>query len=195
MPSTPDLKLALRRQLRQRRRDIDATSRLRAAERIAAILEDLPGLREARHIATYIAADAEIDPDVANRSLRKLGKDIYLPVIRPGNQLEFARWQLNDALVPNKLGIPEPPPAAERRAAQALDLVLLPLVGWSPGGTRLGMGGGFYDRSLGNAPGLTKVGLAFEVQRMDSLPEEQWDVRMDFVVTESALHDCRDGVH
>jgi 5-formyltetrahydrofolate cyclo-ligase len=67
----------------------------------------------------------------------------------------------------------------------------MPLVGWDRQGGRLGMGGGFYDRALAGIKGPLLVGLAHAVQEVPQVPIDDWDVPLDFVVTESALHQCR----
>ena len=85
----------------------------------------------------------------------------------------------------------EPPPAAARRSANELDIIFLPLVGWDEFGNRLGMGGGFYDRTLAGVRQPLLVGLAHDCQRAERVPREAWDISMDFVATGSALVRCQ----
>lgn len=183
-------KAVLRRQLRQQRQALDATQRADAAAAVGEHLTTLPALLKANHIATYFAADGEIDPAVAVRLLRERGKHIYLPVIRERNTLAFALWAPEDELAPNRFGIPEPLTQAEAVHAKALDALLLPLVGWDRRGARLGMGGGFYDRSLQGAGPVLKIGLAYACQHVPVLPVESWDISLDYVATEEELVDC-----
>ena len=70
-------------------------------------------------------------------------------------------------------------------------IIVLPLVGWDRQGTRLGMGGGYYDRSLAGVSGPLLAGLAYSVQESTVLPRDQWDVPLDIVVTEDCVHCCR----
>jgi 5-formyltetrahydrofolate cyclo-ligase len=72
-----------------------------------------------------------------------------------------------------------------------LDIILLPLVAWDTQGHRLGMGGGYYDRSLAGVQNVIKVGLALELQKVEALVTEPWDIRMDFVATENGLIQCQ----
>lgn len=104
--------------------------------------------------------------------------------------MHFALWEQGALLQENRYGIPEPGPQYPLRPAQDLDMVLMPLVGWSKNGARLGMGGGFYDRALAGATGPVRIGLGFECQQAEQVPTEGWDIPMDFVVTESAVYTC-----
>jgi len=104
---------------------------------------------------------------------------------------EFADWTPSQPLRDNRFGIGEPTGPA--RALKQLDLLLLPLVGFSDDGGRLGMGGGFYDRTLGalkleERPLL--LGLAYAAQQVEILPMDPWDVRLDGVLTERGLLRC-----
>ena len=193
MHTTSNSKSTLRRQLRQRRQALGDRERGDAAHRIGSRLATMPALADSQHIASYLAADGEIDPTEGVSRLREEGKSIYLPVIRPDNSLLFAIWQEGDELLPNRFDIPEPPQPAPLHHARDLDAILMPLVAWDRRGLRLGMGGGFYDRSLEGAAQVLKIGLAFELQQVAALPAEPWDVALDYVVTESALYDCRAG--
>jgi len=148
-----------------------------------------------RHIAAYLASDGEIDPLPLIQRLWQLGKKLYLPVISPfsKNKLWFARFEPGDRLVFNRYGIPEP---ERRRLIKPcnLDLVFTPLVAFDTKGHRLGMGGAFYDRSfafLGKRTRLHKpklVGLAYEFQKQDTIRVNSWDIPLNAVVTETAIH-------
>ncbi len=183
-------KQQLRLDLRQRRRALSITQRQNASRQLLSQLTALPGWAQCQRVAGYIAADCEIDPGPLLDHLHQAGRFTYLPVIQEDAQLLFAPWHPGDVLVPNKFGIPEPLPERARVTAQEIDALLIPLVGWDRTGGRLGMGGGFYDRSLAATKAL-KIGLAFAIQEVESLPREPWDVAMDFVATETCLHDCR----
>lgn len=187
--ATPS-KAELRTLLRQRRRNIPALQREQAAAATAARIRELPGWQSCQRLALYSPADAEIDPQPIARAARARGIALFLPVIQPGRNLLFARWEPGQALHANHLGIPEPPADAERCPVDAIDIILLPLVGWDRSGSRLGMGGGFYDRTLHNArPGLV-TGLGYAAQESPRLPRENWDIGMDYVLTEEELVRC-----
>ncbi|RMG30601.1 MAG: 5-formyltetrahydrofolate cyclo-ligase [Gammaproteobacteria bacterium] len=187
----------LRRRLRQARNALSAAARRSAAERVAEHLLGLTCFRNARRIAAYLATDGELDPAPIVRCARAMGKEIYLPVLLPvgPRRLWFAPWPPEAPLACNRYGIPEPVRAARTRVSpHCLDLVLTPLVGFDAAGHRLGMGGGYYDRTFAFLrrhrhwchPRL--VGLAYECQRLQCLPVHPWDVPLAGVVTESGWH-------
>ena len=191
MPDSSSDKASLRDMLRRRRKALSPAEQCTAARGLADRITRLPRWDSARTVALYLSADGEIDTAAVATLARNAGKEIYLPVIREDDSLGFARWARGAELTPNRYNIPEPPAGAIHREPGELDIMLLPLVGWDRSGGRLGMGGGFYDRTLANVRGPTLVGCAHSVQEVDHLPLEAWDVRLAFVATESALHDCR----
>lgn len=181
---------ALRRDLRARRRALPPTARIAAAEALAARLLALPFAPDSGHVAGYWASDGEIALHVWQLRLPP-GLRYCLPVLADEGLLRFAPWRPGEDLVANRYGIPEPA-AGETLPASAMALIVVPLVGFDAAGHRLGMGGGWYDRSLafrrdaGAPPWL--VGAGFATQRVDALPTEAWDVPLDAVCTESDTH-------
>lgn len=164
-----------------------ANTRLRAQRRAQSRLVRLACFRRARHVGTYHAVGAEIDPAGIPRLA---GQRFYLPVVT-GNYMRFAA---DDAprMARNRFGIPEPI-QTRRMPPGILDLVIVPLMGFDCACNRLGTGGGFYDRSFAyrlNRPhaGPRLVGLAFDCQQVAELPVAEWDVPLDMVVTESGVH-------
>jgi 5-formyltetrahydrofolate cyclo-ligase len=150
-------------------------------------------LLRASHVAAYLAADGELDPASLFPALQAGRRRLYLPVLRahPELKLWFLHHPPGGSLIPNRFGIPEPPLHHRHiRLPWALDLILLPLVAFDRECNRLGMGGGFYDRTLAylrhcrhwRKPRL--VGVAHECQRVESLPTRPWDVGLDMVITE-----------
>ena len=183
-------KTRLRQQLRQQRQRLSARERDAAAIMIAANTVALPTWPEIGTVAIYSANDGEADPlPLARRALEQ-GRHLFLPVIQADSSLQFARWEPGDTLIDNKYGIGEPGPHIPRVSVAAIDLVCMPVVGWSYDGTRLGMGGGFYDRTLKHPSDTTTLGLGYECQHCDEIPCEVWDVRLQWIATESGLHQC-----
>lgn len=187
-PTDAVSKRQLRRTLRAHRRQLTPIAQKVAAQRMARAALRQPWFIRAKHIAFYIAADGELDPMPLLRQAAARGKHVYLPVLRPGNRLWFGAYRVGMRMRLNRFGIPEP---AERawRAPWALDLVLLPLVGFDRRGGRLGMGGGFYDRTFafwrrGGRPLPKLLGLAHHFQEVDQLPREPWDVPLAAVITD-----------
>lgn len=187
----------LRRVLRQRRRALSRSQQRLAARNLYRQLAQQPHFRRARHIALYLPSDGEIDPRPLLAAAQRRGKHTYLPVLSawPRTKMVFQRITRHEKLAGNRFRILEPRPQPKRqRKVWALDLVLLPLVGFDDQGGRLGMGGGFYDRSLAylqrrrqwRTPRL--LGLAHECQRVDRLAMASWDVPLQATVTDRAWY-------
>jgi 5-formyltetrahydrofolate cyclo-ligase len=190
-------KIEIRQRLRQCRRELSADAREKAAEAVATRLAHTRLFHQSRDIAYYLPADGELDTAAIAEHLHHSHKHGYLPVLsRIGHdRLWFALAKTDARFGENRYGILEPRvPARELVRAQALDLILLPLVGFDTRGHRLGMGGGYYDRSLAflrarqhwRRPRL--IGLAFECQKLAAVPHDDWDVPLDAIVTETALY-------
>lgn len=184
---------AVRRLMRAHRRALSRPRQAAAARRLAAAVAGSALFRTSRHIAFYVAADGEIDPSPVCRLARTLGKSVYLPRLHPlhRQRMDFAAYRPGDPLRRNRYGIPEPRRNARLLPSWRLDLVLLPLVAFDARGNRLGMGGGFYDRTFardsrklrGRLPAL--AGLAHGLQEVACLPARPWDVRLDAVFSDS----------
>jgi 5-formyltetrahydrofolate cyclo-ligase len=115
------------------------------------------------------------------------GKRIALPRVQ-GEQLQF-HWVASPAeLEAGSFGILEPAAGAPA-AGNAFDLLLVPGLAFDRQGGRLGRGKGFYDRFLAGARGI-RVGVCFEDQIVGEVPMDPHDLRMDFVVTPSAIFRC-----
>lgn len=177
---------ALRRTLRQRRRNLTRHQQQRAARQLADLALRRPELARARDIALYLPQDGEISPLPLLDALLAQGRRIYLPVLRPGSQLRFRRYPAA-RMRSNRFGIPEP--LGRDYRPRQLDLVFLPLVGFDRYGGRLGMGGGYYDRSFAFVRGgilrqPLLVGLGHAFQEVARLPVEPWDVPLAAIATE-----------
>lgn len=192
-PSTHSQTDRLRSELRGKRRGLTPAQQQQAAARLADRLSALPVFRTSRRIACYLPNDGEIDPRLLMERILARRQRCYLPVLSPlrGEPLWFAPVTEDTPMDVNRFGIPEPVvPFRQQVRAQALDLILMPLVGFDTRGNRIGMGGGFYDRSLGflvhrrhwQHPRL--LGLAHELQRIDHIEPRPWDVPLDGIVTD-----------
>ena len=185
----------LRRELRQRRRALSRRQQRDAAERLCQQLRRLPELQRARRVALYLPNDGEIDPTPLLDWLQRRGVRAYLPVLMPlaDNRLWFVHYHAATPMVRNRFGILEPSTRhaahrARRLPPWALDLVLLPLVGFDAQGQRMGMGGGFYDRSFAftrrRGPRPRLIGVAHACQQVAALPNAGWDIPLDAIVSD-----------
>lgn len=190
----PDPRQQLRREMRARRRALSPRKQRNASRQLLKNLSRLPVFKRARHIALYLPNDGEIDPTLVIEQCWRLGKQTYLPVLHPirHNRLWFVPYQRDTPMRRNIYRILEPVlTAAPRRPAWALDLVLLPLVAFDASGARMGMGGGYYDRTFSfkqrKGPlGPPLIGLAHDIQRVETLPVASWDIPLAGIMT-----DCR----
>jgi 5-formyltetrahydrofolate cyclo-ligase len=187
----------LRRMLRKARRALTPSQQRQAARGLYKQLAQQPLFRRARHISLYLPTDGEIDPRVLLRAAQRRGKTTYLPVLSawPRTKMVFQRIRPGEKLIPNRFRILEPRHnLARQRKVWALDLILLPLVGFDDVGGRLGMGGGFYDRSLAYLARRktwrkpTLLGLAHECQKVERLAQASWDVPLQGTVTDKAWY-------
>jgi 5-formyltetrahydrofolate cyclo-ligase len=144
----------------------------------------------------YLSFDGEVDLSELMETATRSGKTIVLPVInrRSDPGMCFHRYRSGDSVRCNRFGIREPCLSDRSRIRpSSIGLVLMPVVGFDRSGTRLGMGGGFYDRyfaQLADRSGLHNrlVGVAFECQKVKSLPRHAWDIPMTAVVTERRVY-------
>ena len=181
----------IRRAMRRRRRALSARQQQQAAMGLEQHLGRGREFRRARRVALYLANDGEINPMPTIQALWKRGVGVYLPVLHPlyKGKLVFVRFDRDSAMQPNRYGIAEPV-YQHRRVIMTrfLDVIALPLVAFDEQGQRLGMGGGYYDRTLaftrraGKRPCL--IGCAHECQKFDSLPTADWDIPLDAIATD-----------
>ena len=186
----------LRQRLRALRRALSPAEQRQAALAVARRLEDWPGWTGAVRVAGYWACAGELDPAPLLERVWATGRSVYLPVLTGEYSLHFAPYLPGAPLRRNRFKIPEPDVSPlEWLEPSRLDLVLTPLVAFDRTGTRLGMGGGFYDRAFaflrdpayrGHRPML--LGLGYEFQQTAELVRQAWDVPLDAAVTEAALY-------
>ncbi|BDX02029.1 5-formyltetrahydrofolate cyclo-ligase [Marinomonas pontica] len=187
MTSHLDPRQILRRQLRQTRRNLSSQEQQSAALQLSSRFEEYADhfhLTSGNRVALYLTNDGEISPHVLCADFWEQGIETYLPVVQ-GKHLTFARYSSETVWQENIFGIKEPV-TMDYVSGEVLDLVLLPLVGFDSKGGRLGMGGGFYDRTFANKKTTEKprlIGLAHDCQEVKSLPVEGWDVPLEAIIT------------
>jgi len=182
-------KETLRTHLRALRNQLTKSEQKQASINLAQHIFSLGLLDDCDSLAVYLPNDGEIDPFVIVELARQHSIPVYLPVLDKDKigHLNFHQWLPDTAFINNKFGIPEPVDT-EQIDARQLHTVFVPLVGFDDKGGRLGMGGGFYDktfefeRNSKNAARL--IGLAHECQKVPALELEPWDIPMSQVVTD-----------
>ena len=139
-----------------------------------------------KNFGGYYPSNYEIDDLDVLDLLEKKNFKVSLPIIKKDNQMNFYRWSRSDPLRVNKFGIPEPVSSKIFYP----DILLVPLVAYDNNLNRLGYGGGYYDRyieKLEKFKKVIKIGLAFSFQKISSIPINQHDKRLDFIITEKEV--------
>lgn len=191
-------KNSLRKEIRDKRRALSDSEREQAAFALAENIISSKVFKQSRHIAFYLANDGEMNLDAVIQFAWKQGKKCYLPVLaQPNtNKLWFIPFTPSSKLYLNRFGIAEPEHFNSIRARKtlSLDLIMMPLVAFDLHGNRLGMGGGFYDRTLAflrhrkawHKPEL--LGIAYEFQKQQHIKASSWDVPVTSIATEEKIY-------
>lgn len=183
---------AIRTHVRHLRRGLSAEQQTLAANNVAEHALNVESVDRAQHIALFLSVDGELNTRPLIARLWQQHKQVYLPVLHPfspGNLL-FIRYTPETELIPNRLRIPEPQlNVQDIIPLDRLDVMFVPLVAFDKHGQRLGMGGGFYDRTLQHwrRHRFLPVGLAHDCQQVDTLPVETWDIPLPAILTPSRL--------
>ncbi len=184
--STATLRQQLRQQMRETRQKLTALQQQHAAQRITQQALAFIEQHQARNIALYLAVDGEIVTQPLIEQLWLQGKNVYLPVLHPfcKGHLLFLRYLPDTPMKANKFGIFEPYLNVQNVIPlEQLDVIFTPLVAFDKQGNRLGMGGGFYDRTLQHPQHhFIAVGLAHQCQQVELLPIESWDIPLEHIL-------------
>lgn len=186
----------IRTRICARRRAVSAPMASESASAACQRLMRLDEFTIARRIGIYLPVNGEIDTSTLIRNAWQEQKLVYLPVLQANGALLFAAYTPDSAMRNNRYRIPEPvvSPVNPPLSACGMDLLIVPLVAFDSHCQRIGMGAGYYDRTLadcGAAP--LRVGLAYEFQKVASIPARDWDIPMDKIVTENAVYSREDG--
>jgi 5-formyltetrahydrofolate cyclo-ligase len=189
-------KKAIRTKLRQQRRALTDKQQKQASSHLFRQLNQSRLLLRHTHIALYLGNDGELNPESFIPALWARKKKLYLPVIHPlkKHTLCFCALNKGTRLRENRFGIKEPDfTRCKRLSRQFLSLVMLPLVAFDNKGNRMGMGGGFYDRSFAYKHRKARskpmmIGLAHSFQEQQRLPTEAWDVPLNGIVTDKQFY-------
>ncbi len=184
---------SLRQEMRKARSQLDQAALEIAANALAKNLLQQAEYQAAEKVAVYFAVNGEIGLQPLIDAALKANKQVYLPNLDQ-QTLRFSPYFHAQKMRINRYQLPEPDVAdSEMIEPEALDLVFAPLVAFDPAGNRIGMGGGFYDRSfafrkktLVKTPML--IGVAHQLQLVDQIIPESWDVQLDRVITDHSVY-------
>jgi 5-formyltetrahydrofolate cyclo-ligase len=181
-----EAKGALRRKAHAARAAMSQGARAEAAIAVTQYFFDTIALAPQDVVAAYWGIRDELDCQPILVRLMDRFQPVVLPVVMgPEAPLELRIWEQGAALYPSGFGTLAPSELAPQAEP---DVVLMPLLGFDKAGTRLGYGGGYYDRTLA---GMSKkprlIGLAFAAQELDAIPRQEHDIPLDAVVTEAGV--------
>lgn len=187
-----EAKAALRVAAHKKRAHIHPSLRAEAAQEAAGHFFAQISLRPQDVVAGYWPIRDELDIKSVIARLMDSGQQVCLPVVLGDDEpLELRLWQEGAPLFEAGFGTLAPPDDAPRASP---DVILMPLLGFDKHGTRLGYGGGYYDRTLStmtHAPRL--IGFAFADQEIDHIPRDGHDIPLDAVVTERGVTSFEHG--
>ena len=162
------------------------------SQRIVGSLLQHPALQDASQICCFVSFRSEVSTHDLIRHLLESGRQVCVPWC-DGNDLKLYQLESLDELTEGSFGILEPTDSGKACRSRAVPVnnirtAVVPGLAFTTDGQRLGYGRGYYDRLLARSPATIRVALAFECQIVDQLPVTSSDVRMDWVLTESAVY-------
>lgn len=174
------------------RKNLPSSTIRESGQQLVRYLETFQCYKDAKSVACYLPVNGEADPSQIMQSAWLNGKSVYLPVIK-GETLVFAAYSKDTMLIKGKFGIPVPEhKASELLSPKMLDLVIVPMVVFDSNLNRIGMGGGFYDKSFSfrqnNSDKPSLIGIAHDLQHVTDIKAQPWDIPMDDVITEKAVY-------
>jgi len=184
-----------RQQLRAKRRALTPEQQRFSGDQLGSILCNEGFFLRAKRIGIYLANDGEIDPGVVLATALKAGKSCFLPILHPlkKNKLYFGQYDSGTKMAKNRFGIAEPVLNSTQVAPPwSLDIIFMPLVAFDRQGNRMGMGGGFYDRTLAFMADSKRVkpklvGLAHGCQEVETLSQQSWDIPLHLIATDQEI--------
>lgn len=189
-----------RRECRSKRKAFSSSYRKKVTLAATSNLKKLSCFQKSKRIACYIANDGEISPHFIIKFLLMQKKSCYLPALDPLRikKLRFLAYNPDSQLHNNHYGIAEPSiPIKHSLKPWALDLIITPVVGFDCYGHRIGMGGGYYDRTFSylrtrqhwRKPYI--VGFAFDEQELVCIHANKWDIPLNAIVTPTRVIQLR----
>jgi len=215
IPTGHNTRTSIRQILRTRRKTLTPTFQKKAADALSLTLKNDMVVKKAKHIALYLANNGELDLQPFIHWCWQQNKHLYLPIVHPFSKghLLFLRYDNNSTMVMNKYNIEEPKLDVRNiKPIQQLDIILTPLVAFDSTGARIGMGGGYYDRTLAKwyehylknkeydqdkhyaqgkqyTPAL--IGVAHDCQQITKVPYETWDIPLPKIITPTRTIKCK----
>lgn len=183
------VKNALRATIKKVRTRISAPYRIKASQQVCNRIRTLSQYRQAKRIALYHAANGEIDLSSLWDSAPMQGKFCYFPAIQPNFTLLFLPATPTTPFKKNQFGIAEPDVSHDLALPiNELDILFIPLVAFDSHCTRIGMGLGYYDRTLAAQTQTLLLGTAYSFQHVDFIHPQPWDIALNGVITPKTIY-------
>ena len=174
-------KVELRRLIIQKR--LKVKDRLQQELAVSQLITKYISENEIQRVFSYMAFNGELSLEMVHQDIWKNGLSLALPLMAKKGQMSFHKHGIDDCLIKNSYGVLEPEEASELITPNDGDLVIVPSVALSLDGSRLGYGGGYYDRFLSNYPHVTRLAPAFSEQINEKIPTLDHDIKMNIVCT------------
>lgn len=185
----------IREQMKELRRDLDRQTVIQFSDAIQARVMSLGSFDKARHVMVYMSFSNEVETEKLIKTAAKMNKNIYLPRVKDGVIMEAIPYhQQVHNLVKSQFGVLEPPPDHRPADPSVLDLVIIPGLAFDPSGNRIGFGKGYYDRFLRLLrTDCAKVAVAYDFQVLECIPHDDFDTKIEMIVTDKRMLECEDG--
>jgi len=181
-----DQKNRIRQILRQRKESLTPEERLTKSTRICRYIMDI--ISDGETVMVYTSKEKEVNTVPLITTLLKHGNPIVVPIIvKEDISLRLSYLKDRSVLVPSTFGVPEPIGSEIPAAANDVDTIILPMLGFDKHGGRIGYGAGYYDRFLSKNQTLRKIGIAYACQEVEHLPVDENDICMDYIITENGV--------
>lgn len=176
----------VRKILRQKKEAMIPEDRLLQSYRICRHVMKI--IRDGETVMVFTSKEKEVNTKPLILSLFGKGNPVVVPIIvKEDISLRLSYLRDFSVLVPSTFGVPEPIGSEIPAAAEDIGTIILPMLGFDRTGGRIGYGAGYYDRFLSKNLKLRKIGIAFACQEVESLPVDENDIRMDFIITEDGI--------
>jgi 5-formyltetrahydrofolate cyclo-ligase len=188
---------SLRKAFRDKRLSLSNEQQTTAAQGLVKQYQKNALFQDAQNVALYLSFNGEVNTQPLIDYLWSMNVDVFVPILHPFSKghLLFQEFTHDTKMRENHFGILEPRLDVQRVCTvENLSIIFTPLVAFDLSGNRLGMGGGFYDRTLarlkkmGDKSKPIVVGLAHELQKSATLPTETWDIRLPYILTSNKLY-------
>ena len=182
-------KKQIRADVIEKRRMLSDEERMEKSVRILKKLDKQDAFLKAWKVALYASDDREVITYPLINRAQFLDKGVSFPKVTSNDQKEMTFLYVLSVsdLKPGFKGILEPDASAT--VMERPDLIIMPLVAFDPNRNRIGQGGGYYDRYLKEHPDIFTIALAFECQKVDRIPAEEWDIRPNMIITENSIYE------